>query len=149
MPSFPIPSFTGEVLMANQQDVITLNRRGQTDRRETEQDQRQLDQGVTLERRATDRRKAERRRQIDPTTCERDYSQQEIEFMRAMDDYKRASGRMFPTCSEILEVIRGLGYRREDDSVTAGEHADLTDMAEHLYHVEAEDFHTAEHDEME
>ena len=27
-----------------------------------------------------------------------------------MDDYKHASGRMFPTCSEVLEVIRGLGY---------------------------------------
>ena len=34
----------------------------------------------------------------------------EIEFMQAMDAYKRASGRMFPTCSEILEVIRNLGY---------------------------------------
>ena len=107
--------------MANQQDVITLNRRGQTDRRETEQDQRQLDQGVTLERRAADRRKAERRRQIDPTTCERDYSQQEIEFMRAMDDYKRASGRMFPTCSEILEVLRDLGYARIDQETESVE----------------------------
>ncbi|HMP05600.1 MAG TPA: hypothetical protein PJ982_04555, partial [Lacipirellulaceae bacterium] len=27
-----------------------------------------------------------------------------------MDDYKRTSGRMFPTCSEVLEVIRDLGY---------------------------------------
>ena len=27
-----------------------------------------------------------------------------------MDEYKRTSGRMFPTCSEVLEVIRGLGY---------------------------------------
>ena len=32
--------------------------------------------------------------------------------MQAMDDYKRRSGRMFPTCSEILEVIRGMGYVR-------------------------------------
>ena len=30
--------------------------------------------------------------------------------MRAMDDYKRDAGRMFPTCSEVLEVIRSLGY---------------------------------------
>ena len=30
--------------------------------------------------------------------------------MNAMDHYKRTSGRMFPTCSEVLEVIRGLGY---------------------------------------
>ncbi len=32
--------------------------------------------------------------------------------MQALDAYKRASGRMFPTCSEILEVIRDLGYVR-------------------------------------
>lgn len=54
--------------------------------------------------------KVKRRRQIDPTTCERDYSLDEIEFMSALDEYKRTSGRMFPTCSEILEVIRSLGY---------------------------------------
>ena len=54
--------------------------------------------------------KKQRRRHIDPTTCERDYSDPEIEFMRAMDDYKRDAGRMFPTCSEVLEVIRSLGY---------------------------------------
>ena len=54
--------------------------------------------------------KQPRRRHIDPTTCERDYTVQEREFMVALDTYKRASGRMFPTCSEILEVIRNLGY---------------------------------------
>ena len=55
-------------------------------------------------------KRTQRRRQIDPTTCERDYSTDEIEFMKALDDYKRASGRMFPTCSEILEVFKSLGY---------------------------------------
>ena len=67
---------------------------------------------------ATERRKVQRRRQIDPTTCEREYSEQEIEFMRAMDEYKRASGRMFPTCSEILEVLTKLGYRQIEDPTT-------------------------------
>lgn len=56
------------------------------------------------------RKKVARRRQIDPTTCERDYSDQEVAFMNALDEYKRKNGRMFPTCSEVLEVIRGLGY---------------------------------------
>ena len=60
----------------------------------------------------TERRKTKRRRQIDPTTCEREYNEAEIEFMHALDAYKRAAGRMFPTCSEILEVVRELGYRR-------------------------------------
>ncbi|HTN75313.1 MAG TPA: hypothetical protein VL096_08705, partial [Pirellulaceae bacterium] len=61
---------------------------------------------------AVERRKVQRRRQIDPTTCERDYTDDEIEFMQALDAYKRRSGRMFPTCSEILEVIRDMGYVR-------------------------------------
>lgn len=56
------------------------------------------------------RLKVNRRRQIDPTTCERDYTDGEVEFMSALDDYKRTSGRMFPTCSEVLEVVRSLGY---------------------------------------
>ena len=66
------------------------------------------------ERRVQSRRvKVERRRQIDPTTCERDYTTDEVEFMKAMDDYKRKSGRQFPTWSEVLEVVRGLGYKRD------------------------------------
>ena len=58
------------------------------------------------------REKVERRRQIDPTTCERDYGDAEVEFMSAMDTYKRRSGRMFPTWSEVLEVLNSLGYRK-------------------------------------
>jgi hypothetical protein len=56
--------------------------------------------------------RAGRRRKIDPTTCERDYGPEELEFMQALDAYKRSSGRMFPTCSEVLEVVRSLGYIR-------------------------------------
>lgn len=61
--------------------------------------------------------KQERRRHIDPTTCERDYSDNEVLFMRAMDEYKRKSGRMFPTWSEVLEVVHCLGYRRVEEAV--------------------------------
>ncbi len=64
------------------------------------------------ERRKGPRRKVERRRQIDPTTCERDYNAEQLEFMRAMDLYKRRSGRQFPTWSEVLEVLQNLGYRK-------------------------------------
>ena len=67
-----------------------------------------------VERRKTPRRQVERRRLIDPTTCERDYSGDEIEFMKAMDEYKRKSGRMFPTWSEVLEVVRSLGYAKPE-----------------------------------
>lgn len=34
------------------------------------------------------------------------------EFERAIERYKRRSGWMFPAWSEILEVMRGLGYAR-------------------------------------
>lgn len=68
---------------------------------------------------ASERRKVQRRRQIDPTTCERDYSPEEIEFMEALDEYKRASGRMFPTCSEILEVVKAMGYAKTQSSVAS------------------------------
>ena len=61
----------------------------------------------------TCRKGPRRRRFIDPTTCDRDYGADEVEFMQALERYKRTSGRMFPTCSEILEVVRDLGYRRE------------------------------------
>ena len=76
------------------------------------EDRRKQNLPVAVERRKEARRKVQRRRQIDPTTCERDYSEEEIEFMQALDAYKRANGRMFPTCSEILEVIRDMGYVR-------------------------------------
>ncbi len=61
------------------------------------------------------RKKVTRRRQIDPATCERDYSRDEVEFMNALNEYKRSSGRMFPTCSEILEVLRTLGYEKHEN----------------------------------
>ncbi len=32
--------------------------------------------------------------------------------MLAMKQYKQKSGRMFPTWSEVLEVLRGLGYEK-------------------------------------
>lgn len=95
----------------NQQAEIDLERRAKSDRRNN--DRRKQSSPVAVERRQTDRReKVQRRRQIDPTTCEREYNDDEILFMQALDAYKRASGRMFPTCSEILEVIRSLGYVR-------------------------------------
>jgi hypothetical protein len=90
---------------------MSLDRRTESERREA-LERRTENEGTDDNQRNEVRRKVPRRRQIDPTTCERDYSDPEIEFMQAMDDYKRANGRMFPTCSEILEVIQKLGYEK-------------------------------------
>src|SRR5207249_10231450 len=93
-------------------DFVVTDRRG-GDRRGAA-DRRKRAIPVAVERRdGEDRRQqGERRRQVDPTTCERDYSDEEIVFMKAMDLYKRANRRPFPTWSEVLEVLRSLGYRR-------------------------------------
>ncbi len=90
-------------------EVVTIDRRRKAGRRDEDASIKPEETAVakpTLER----RKKVNRRRQIDPTTCERDYTDGEVEFMNALDDYKRTSGRMFPTCSEVLEVVRSLGY---------------------------------------
>jgi hypothetical protein len=84
---------------------VTIDRRRASRRAEVAEGEEEL-VAPKLER----REKVNRRRQIDPTTCERDYTDAEVEFMNALDEYKRKSGRMFPTCSEVLEVIHSLGY---------------------------------------
>ena len=79
-------------------------------------DRRKRNIPVAVDRRrqnaAEKRRTSERRRLIDPTTCERDYDEQETAFMKAMERYKRENRRPFPTWSEVLEVLISLGYRK-------------------------------------
>jgi hypothetical protein len=102
-----------------QSATIAIDQRKERNRRTHERRTENI--AVVAERRIGERRaKVSRRRQIDPTTCERDYTDAEVEFMHAMDLYKRASGRMFPTCSEVLEVLRNLGYEKKE------RHADIS-----------------------
>src|SRR5437867_964432 len=101
-------SSSDEVLLP---EVLVTDRRA-GDRRGPDRRKRNIP--VAVERRSgKDRRQqGERRRQVDPTTCERDYNDDEIAFMRAMDQYKRSNRRPFPTWSEVLEVLHALGYRK-------------------------------------
>ena len=96
------------------EEIVALDRR-RGGRRVAEASELQVRTVIAEEKK---RNKTQRRRQIDPTTCERDYSGDEVEFMQAMDVYKRKNGRMFPTCSEILEVIRDLGYVRQSSNTS-------------------------------
>ena len=54
----------------------------------------------------------DRAQSVLPKTCARDNSAAESEFLLAMQAYKKSSGRMFPTWSEVLEVLRDLGYEK-------------------------------------
>lgn len=62
---------------------------------------------VRPERRA----RKERRRRIDPTTFEKQYTEDELEFMNAMQRFKEQTGKAFPTHGEVIRVAVSLGYR--------------------------------------
>jgi hypothetical protein len=53
-------------------------------------------------RRSDDRRSAE----------EGEMSEEQFEFLMAIDQYKRVNRRPFPSWTEVLEIIRALGYRK-------------------------------------
>ena len=67
---------------------------------------------VKATRAAEARSQSGRRRLVDPTTTDRHYSEAEWEFIQAIQEYKCLSGRMFPTWSEVLEVLKDLGYQK-------------------------------------
>jgi hypothetical protein len=73
---------------------------------------RRLDPPITKSAGPIIKKKATRRRRMNPATSDRNYSSDEVEFMNALDEYKRASGHLFPTCTEILGVLRSLGYQK-------------------------------------
>ncbi len=50
-----------------------------------------------------------------PATSKPDQMEPEVlEFIQAIDDYKRIHGRPFPSWTEVLEIIRNLGYERSE-----------------------------------
>ena len=51
-------------------------------------------------------------KRVNPATSDRHYSLDEVEFMNALANFKQASGRLFPSCSEILDILRKLGYEK-------------------------------------
>ena len=42
-------------------------------------------------------------------------SEEQFEFLMAIEEYKRLNTRPFPTWTEVLEVIKALGYRKEKE----------------------------------
>ncbi len=68
-------------------------------------------------RAGTDRRHALRRKEDQEAFQKRveegELTLEEIEFVRAIDRYKRKFNRPFPTWSEILAIVKELGYTRD------------------------------------
>jgi hypothetical protein len=44
-----------------------------------------------------------------------EYDADELEFIKAMDRYKREKKRPFPAWSEVLGVLKKLGWRKVED----------------------------------
>jgi hypothetical protein len=85
---------------------------------------RGLDRRVLADRRSggdrrtgVDRRHAFRRQEdaqaFQKRVEEGDLTLEEIEFVRAVDRYKRKFNRPFPTWSEILAIVKELGYTKD------------------------------------
>jgi hypothetical protein len=58
------------------------------------------------------RARKERRKRVDPTTFEKQYTEDEIEFMNSIQQFKTRTGTSFPTYGEVLRIASGLGYRK-------------------------------------
>ncbi|MFO0953689.1 MAG: hypothetical protein U0835_21550 [Isosphaeraceae bacterium] len=92
-------------------DTLFHDRRGGRERRGTISGGRAP--GAAPKKAPAERReKKERRRRIDPTTFEKQYTDDELEFMNAMQRFKVQSGKAFPTHGEVLTVAYSLGYRK-------------------------------------
>ncbi|MHC4433121.1 MAG: hypothetical protein ACYTBS_14865 [Planctomycetota bacterium] len=79
-------------------------RRRSGDRRQSVVDRRLgLDRRRGPGRRLTDERKSAEEGQM---------SDEQFDFLMAIDEYKRTNARPFPTWTEVLEVIKALGYRK-------------------------------------
>ncbi|HEU5118274.1 MAG TPA: hypothetical protein VFT74_16770, partial [Isosphaeraceae bacterium] len=56
--------------------------------------------------------KLEQRGNLDPRTTGHEYSDAELEFLAAIQEYKHESGSMFPAWSEVLNLLQRLGYEK-------------------------------------
>jgi hypothetical protein len=92
---------------ANTSDPDFEERRSGIDRRQCVVDRRLgLDRRRGPGRRRSDERKAAEEGQM---------SDEQFHFIMAIDEYKRANSRPFPTWTEVLEIIKALGYRKVAD----------------------------------
>jgi hypothetical protein len=89
-----------------------VDRRSGTDRRQSVVNNRMIDTGLER-RRGPGRRRSDFARAAE----EGEMTAEQFLFIKAIDAYKRVNQKPFPTWTEVLEVIRKLGYRKTCSSV--------------------------------
>lgn len=106
-------------LGGNPYDPNFVDRRSGKDRRQSVVDRRLgLDRQRGPGRRRSDERKSAEEGQM---------SDEQFQFIMAIDEYKRANSRPFPTWTEVLEVIKALGYRKVADPQPLTPHGSQAD----------------------
>jgi len=81
----------------------------------TGQERRRGDRRNVVDRRTgLDRRRGPgRRRSEDRRSAEEgEMTEEQFEFLMAINEYKRVNRRPFPSWSEVLDVMKALGYRK-------------------------------------
>ncbi len=73
--------------------------------------------GVVDRRSGLDRRRGPGRRRSDERRAaeEGEMTDEQFDFVRAIDEYKRVNNKPFPTWTEVLDVIKALGYRKVEE----------------------------------
>jgi hypothetical protein len=80
------------------------------------------------------RRGPGRRRTDDRRSAEEGHmSDEQFEFLMAIDQYKRQNMRPFPTWTEVLEVIKALGYRKVAESTLLQPGTELSSNEEQVH----------------
>jgi hypothetical protein len=102
--------------MANEEN-IPERRKNTKDRRQNVVDKYtgpERRHSVVDRRLGLDRRRGPGRRLTDDRKSaeEGQMSDEQFEFLMAIDEYKKKNTRPFPTWTEVLEVIKALGYRK-------------------------------------
>jgi hypothetical protein len=107
---------------AEGEEAPFVDRRKRSDFNGTDKRKNIVDRRTGLDRRLVDigsptglerRRGPGRRRNENRKSAEEgEMSDEQFEFVMAIDTYKRLNNRPFPTWTEVLEVVKQLGYRK-------------------------------------
>ena len=95
----------GEVLQTDGQVDRSGTERRNSDRR---------DVSVVDRRSGLDRRRGPGRRRSDErrTAEEGEMNEEQFAFIMAINEYKKVNKRPFPSWTEVLDIVRALGYRK-------------------------------------
>lgn len=113
-PPAPQPGAAASEGAESPQDAPVLERRARPERRGSERRVAALP--VPVERRkGGDRRQQSDRRDQGKRGGEYDLDADTLEFIAAVNRFKEATGKTFPTWSDLLGIVRDLGYEKRND----------------------------------